>query len=468
MKTRTWAAIGIGKLAGKASRALGRGGGTALPGLLALRVDAQLVSTLCAQIPRGSVLITGTNGKTTTARIIAAILRRAGFAPLHNKEGSNLMRGIATALIERARWLGALDGKENTIGLFEVDEATLPQAIAEIQPRVVAITNLFRDQLDRYGEVDRVASLWAQALRALPSGAALVLNSDDPKVAALGKGFGNTLYFGIEDTKLGRSALEHAADSQWCPDCGIDYHYEISYYGHLGHYQCPRCGWSRPSPHIKVERISLKGFSSSELEVLTPHGKVKLEFGLPGIYNTYNALAALTVALALEVPLATAAQGVGELTAAFGRVERVEIEGRTAYLILVKNPVGLNAVLRTLLAQEAMFHILFILNDGIADGRDVSWIWDADLENLAGRVRLCIASGTRAEDMALRLKYAGVEDEPRSTLEVERDLGRALAKALHHTPPGEPLYILPTYTAMLNLRGILAHQGHLRQYWEIE
>lgn len=468
MDTRTRAAITIGKLAGRASRALGRGGGTALPGLLATRVDGHLVSALCAQIPQGSVLITGTNGKTTTARIMASILRQAGLSPLHNKEGSNLMRGIATALIERAHWPASLDGKGNLMGLFEVDEATLPQAIAEVRPRVVAITNLFRDQLDRYGEVDRVASLWAQGLNDLPPGAVLVLNADDPKVAALGKGWGNTLYFGIDDESLGRSGLEHAADSQWCPDCGVDYQYRFSFYGHLGHYRCPGCGWGRPSPQIRVERAAMEGFANTDLRVVTPRGQIELGFRLPGIYNVYNGLAAIAAALALEVPLSVVAAGVEGLTAAFGRVEWVEIDGRTVCLILVKNPVGFNAVLRPLLAQQGMLNILFILNDGIADGRDVSWIWDADVENLAGRLGFGIASGTRAEDMALRLKYAGAGSEAGTALEVERDLGRALKKALIHTPPGETLYVLPTYTAMLDLRGILTRQGHLRPYWEAE
>ncbi len=465
VSARLLAAVTTGKLAGVASRSLGRGGGTALPGLLALKLAPNLVSDLTAQIPGGSILISGTNGKTTTSRMVATILRQWGLRPLHNKSGSNLMRGIATALLGEATLSAMLSADSKAVGLFEVDEAVLPQAVKEVKPRIVAIGNLFRDQLDRYGEVDRLSAVWRKTLAELSPEAAVVLNGDDPLVADLGRGLCNqVIYFGIEDERFGQMQLEHAADSKCCPRCGVYYDYGLSFYGHIGHYGCPSCGGQRPEPHIKAKGLEMRGFEGIHMELVTPTAEFEVDLALPGIYNVYNALAATGVAYAMGVPVALIESGLESFTAAFGRAEVVKINGRRACLVLVKNPVGLNAVLRALSAEESSKRVLFVLNDRIADGRDVSWIWDADFERIAGATNLVLCSGLRAEDMALRLKYAGVSDG--DALIVERDLGKALELALSHTPPGETLYLLPTYTAMLEVRELLAKLGHLEHFWE--
>ncbi|MBI2906160.1 MAG: Mur ligase family protein [Chloroflexi bacterium] len=468
MRLNSLAALWLGKLSGAASRSLRRGGGTALPGVVARAIDPGLARCLAAQISGGSVLVTGTNGKTTTSRMIATILRQMGVAPLCNPSGSNLMRGVTAALVEEADFLGRLRRHVEMTGVFEVDEAVLPYAIEEVRPRVVVITNLFRDQLDRYGEVDSVAAIWREALTRLPLGASVVLNSDDPIVADVGRALENRLvYFGVEDKQLGRDWLEHAADSRWCPRCGLEYQYDLSYYGHIGHYYCPRCHLRRPDPQVKAERLQVRGFEGTLTRISTPDGEMDLEVRLPGIYNVYNALAACAVGHALGAPLEAVKRGLELFTAAFGRVERLEIEGRVVYLVLAKNPVGFNQVLSALLSDGTQKNLLLALNDGIADGQDVSWIWDVDFETLTGRVKLAVVSGLRAEDLALRLQYAGVSGgEGRFIL--EKDLAKAIRAAVRETPVGETLYLVPTYTAMLEARHVLVKQGYLQDYWETE
>ncbi|MDO8672842.1 MAG: Mur ligase family protein [Dehalococcoidia bacterium] len=462
-------AVVAGKIAGRLSRVMERGGGTALPGLLAYALDKRMVSALTTQIPQGSVIVTGTNGKTTTSRMIATILREAGLNPLHNSTGSNLMRGVATTLLDRTGISGNLQVGQESIGLFEVDEAVIPLAIREVKPKIVVFNNLFRDQLDRYGEVDSIAQKWCESLLDLPGDAKVVLNADDPLVASLGEVLGDrAIYFGIDDLAQGTGGLGHAADSKWCPRCRIDFRYSVSFYGHLGHYECPNCGLHRPRPGIAAELVASQGFAGSDVRVRTPSGNLTFRVGLPGLYNVYNSLAALATSCALGLPLATAKRALEKVTAAFGRVERVEMDGKSLYLLLVKNPLGCNEVLRALFADGQAKDIMLILNDKIADGRDVSWIWDVDFERMAGNVNSVVASGVRAADLALRLKYAGLfEDQPQMLL-VEKNIERALRLALDRVVPGGTLFVLPTYTSMLEIRSLLAKTGFLMQYWEQE
>ncbi len=473
-RLRTGAAVLAARAAGAASRTLGRGGGTALPGLIAERIAPDLLRNLAGQLPGGAVIVTGTNGKTTTSHMLAGILRAAGWPVLRNASGSNLARGVATALASRADWRGRLRLPPGTTGLFETDEAAFAQIVPTVRPRAVAVTNLFRDQLDRYGEVDAVAAIWRGALEAARERPALVLNADDPTVASLaGSGAfepdprGGTppaLFFGIEDGRLGRPGPEHAADAKVCPACGALLAYPVCFYGHLGHYHCPN-GHRRPAPAVAATAATLDGFAGTDLTLATPLGPLALRLPIAGLYNVYNALAAAAAAVALGVPGSAITAGLEAFTAAFGRLERASVEGRTVYLILAKNPVGMNEALRTLLADGAPKHLLVALNDLDADGRDVSWIWDADFERLASHTRSLVISGRRAEDLAVRLKYAGALD---AAAVIEPDLGRAFDRALGAVPAGETLYALLTYTAMLHLRRLLAGRGYLRAYWQEE
>lgn len=469
---RTAAAVLLARSAQAATRLLGRGGGTALPGLIAQRIDTDIIPHLAGQIPLGVVLVSATNGKTTTTRTIATIMEEGGLEPIYNASGSNLMRGIATTLVEHAGPFGRLSVTPQTIGLFEVDEAVLPQAVEQLRPRAVVLGNLARDQLDRYGELDAVAARWRAALGRLPAGAVALLNADDPAVAALSEGRENAVVsFGLEDDRWGSPTLDHAADATFCPRCGTKLTYRLAYYGHFGDYRCPGCAWQRPRPRVVGTDVTLQGLAGLRMTISSPEGRLTVDAALPGLYNAYNILAAAAASLALGLPLDAIQRGARRLTAAFGRAEHLGINGRQVYLLLAKNPVGLNALLRTLLSAPRPLHLLFILNDEIADGQDVSWIWDADFEVLAGQVGAVVAAGQRAEDMALRLKYAGVgdveeDDEGCTQLLVQRDLHTALDLALQRVPPGETLFVLPTYTAMLELQGLLTRLGHLPPYWK--
>lgn len=471
-------AVAAARLAGLASRVLGRGGGTALPGLVAERIAPGLLGHLAAQLPGGSIVVTGTNGKTTTSHMLARILTQAGREPLRNASGSNLWRGVVTALAGRADAMGRLHTSAGTIGLFETDEAAFARVVPEVQPHAVVVTNLFRDQLDRYGEVDTVAAVWRGALDRLAVGGdgreaastTLVLDGDDPTVAALGGAFSGgpppgrrAVYFGIEDARLGAPGTEHASDAKTCPACGARLNYARSYFGHLGHYACSG-GHARPRPDIAALVVDQRGFDGTDLTLATPAGQLELRLPLPGLYNVYNALAAIAAALELGVSLDHIKRGLEGFSAAFGRLERLEAQGRTVYLVLAKNPVGMNEALRTVFADGAPKHLLMALNDLDADGTDVSWIWDADFEHVAGRAASLAIAGRRADDMALRLKYAGALDGVSPIL--EPDLARAFDAALRETPAGATLFCVLTYTAMLELRRTLTERGHTQAYWE--
>ncbi len=444
----------LARLARDASRQVGRTGGTTAPGRMLLKVSPSSLRRMAAELDAGSVLVSATNGKTTTAAMIAAALERAGRPVVHNRAGSNMAWGVATALLDAGR-------ERDQIGLFEVDEAWLPAVARDTDPRLLLLSNLFRDQLDRYGELELLADRWAELTAELDGRSRLVLNADDPLVADLGRERSGVTYFGVEDDSQALPGMQHAADSKHCRNCGHAYEYEAIYLGHMGRYRCPNCGRTRPEPQVAATSVTLDGMSGSHVEMRTPQGDLKLDLPLPGLYNVYNAVAAAATALELGVPLETVGEALEGFGGAFGRVETIPVAGRQVSILLIKNPAGANEVLRTLILEDEQLDLWIALNDGIADGRDISWIWDADFEVLAGRVRRVTCSGTRAEEMALRLKYAGVEAEP----EVDRDLGRSLDAAVANAA-GDRVYALPTYTALLELRDILAERGLAKRWSE--
>jgi lipid II isoglutaminyl synthase (glutamine-hydrolysing) len=437
-----------------ASRRLGRTGGTTAPGRLLLRLSPDALAPMASELEAGSVLVSATNGKTTTAAMIAACLEADGRSVVHNRAGSNMAWGVATALLDAGREPGQL-------GLFEVDEAWLPKVADAIGPRLLVLSNLFRDQLDRYGELELVAERWSRLVASLDGRAAFVLNADDPLVADLGRGRKGVTYFGLEDDSQALPAMQHAADSKHCRNCGAAYGYQAIYLGHLGRYRCPNCGRERPEPEVAAGRVALDGMRGSRVGLRTPDGEISLTLPLPGLYNVYNALAAVATALRLGVAPATVGRALESFGGAFGRVEMIPIEGRQLSILLIKNPAGANEVLRTLTLENGRHDLWLALNDRTADGRDVSWIWDADFEVLSGHVHRVTCSGTRAEEMALRLKYAGL-DVP---IETDRDVGRSLDSAVRGAA-GERLYALPTYTALLELRDLLARRGLAKPWSE--
>jgi UDP-N-acetylmuramyl tripeptide synthase len=402
----------------------------------------------------------------------AGIFERAGVRLVHNQAGANMAGGIATALLAAARPRGGIAGE---LGLFEVDELWLATLVDQLHPRAIVLSNLFRDQLDRYGELETIAERWDDALTR--SGARLVLNADDPQIADLGRDRADVAYFGVDDDSLAMPGMAHAADAKHCRRCGAAYVFDAIYLGHLGHYHCGACGQTRPAPAITATDVTLEGVRAARFMLRTPAGEAEVRLALPGLYNVYNALAAAALASTLGLALPSIVAGLAGTRAAFGRAESLtlSLDGaspgarapaagtRELRILLVKNPAGANEVLRTLALEPGEHDLLAVLNDKIADGRDVSWIWDADLELLASRIRRVTCSGTRAAELALRLKYAGVE-EPR--IHVQGDLGRALREAADDRPEGDsPLYALPTYTAMLSLRELLVARGEASSAW---
>jgi UDP-N-acetylmuramyl tripeptide synthase len=447
------AEVAAARVAGTLSRLARTGGGTTVPGKLLWKLDPGAVDRLAARLPLGSALVSATNGKTTTATMAAEILgRRIRLA--HNFAGANLVSGVASAL---------LTARDAELGLFEVDEAALPEVAARVRPRCVCLGNLFRDQLDRYGELEHVARRWRDAVRGLEPGASLVVNGDDPQVGALISDRAGAVAFGVDDPRHARPALQHAADSKYCVRCGTPYEYAAAYVGHLGDYRCPACGHARPPLTVRATGIELHGLASVSFRLETPEGRRDVNLRVPGLYNVYNALAAASLARALGSGLDEIVDGLERFDAAFGRFERITIGDRTLLMLLIKNPAGANEAIRTIVDGSVPSIAVIALNDGIADGRDVSWIWDVDFEPLVPSLRQLVASGDRAAELALRFKYGGLDP---AAIELQPSLAAALDRGLELTPAGGQLVVLPTYTAMLALRKIIADRGHVRPYWE--
>ncbi|HEV2592254.1 MAG TPA: MurT ligase domain-containing protein [Gaiellaceae bacterium] len=440
------------RAAGSLSRVAGRGGGTTLPGKLLWKLDPGAIDRLAQRLPDGSVLVSATNGKTTTSAMVAEILRPK-IRLAHNSSGANLVSGVASTLL-RAR--GA------QLGLFEVDEGALPEIARRVKPKALLLGNLFRDQLDRYGELEIVAGRWRSAIEQLRD-ATLVVNGDDPQVGDLATVHGNAVVFGVDDPSHARPALQHAADSKYCLRCGTPYDYAAAYVGHLGDYHCPNCGHQRPKLDVRATSITLDGLDGSSFHVESPQGTASIRLALPGLYNVYNALGAAALTLALGAPLDDVVAGLARFSAAFGRFERIPVGDRRLLMLLIKNPAGANEAVRTIVDAGAPKVAVVALNDEIADGRDVSWIWDVDFEPLIAGLDRLVATGGRAAELALRFAYGGLD---RDRIEVVPDLAQALDRGLELTPAGDELTLLPTYTAMLALRRIVASRGHVTNYWE--
>ncbi|MCY3851621.1 MAG: MurT ligase domain-containing protein [Acidimicrobiaceae bacterium] len=451
-------AASAARTAGRLSRLLGRGGGTTLPGLLLNRLRPQATAELARAVPDGVILLSGTNGKTTTARLIRAALDASGAQVAANTAGSNLQRGVATAL---------LDAEAPDIALFEVDEAVLPNLVEQTRPRVVVLMNLFRDQLDRYGELEHLAHRWRSMIADLEPGTTLVYNADDPALAEIAADHPDSVAYGIEDPRQGREALPHAADNTDCRRCGSPLQYQMITIGHLGQWACPSCGLTRPQPDVKAVNVELNGMDGQQMAVAGPSGRLEISLLLPGLPNTYNAVAAVATALAVGVAPATISGALAERGAAFGRAEHIDVGTRRVTTLLAKNPAGANENIRMVLNDNRPLHLLLLLNDRTADGQDVSWIWDVDYELLleGDRPASLTLGGTRAHDLALRFRYAtgGPAD-----FSVVPEPAAAFDAALAACGPDGRVYVLPTYTAMLDLRRVLADRGLVPEFWEDE
>lgn len=449
--------VGIAKIILGLSRTLGRGGGSALPGLIAEKIDPKVGEKLAKKIVDGSIIITGTNGKTTTSKMVSGILTDRGESLVQNRSGSNLSRGIVSALVEHADWGGSI---KESVGLFEVDEAAMPAVAKMLKPRAIVVLNLFRDQLDRYGELDTTAALIGKGIAS--TNAKLVLNADDPLVASLSKyahDQEDVEYFGLE--KVPSSMLSHdvTADSNTCPICGRALKYSQEFYGHIGHYKCNKGHFNRPIPKAFATDIELNE-AGSKFMLDVDDAKIDAEIGLPGIYNIYNAVAAAALVRELGIQLEPAVQSLENVEAAFGRVEKLSIGSKKIYLLLVKNPTGFNQIIQTFLLTKKHQNILFIINDNFADGRDISWLWDVAFEELEHHSHTVDCSGLRATDMALRLKYTAIP-----VRNINNNMKKSLNQFIDQLPENSTGYIIPTYTAMLESRKILGKKVSLKGEW---
>jgi UDP-N-acetylmuramyl tripeptide synthase len=451
---RLAAEIAAARAVAALSRRLGKGAGMTVPGKLLSKLDPGAIDLLAERLPAGTAVVSATNGKTTTTAMAAEILRpRVRLA--HNRSGANLVSGVASTLL-------AARGAE--LGLLEVDEAALPEVVRRVRPRVVLLANLFRDQLDRYGELELIAARWRETVEALPAGTAVVLNADDPQVGAIRLGApGGTTYYGLDDPSVARPALQHAADSKYCVRCGTPYAYAAAYVGHLGDYRCPACGHARPALDLSASSIELEGLERAAFDLVTPEGARRVELALPGLYNVYNALGAAALARALGASLEEIGDGLGRFSAAFGRFERIAVGDKHLLLLLIKNPAGANEAVRTLVDGRPPRVAVVALNDAIADGRDVSWIWDVDFEPLFPHLERVVVSGSRAAELALRFSYGGLDE---ARIEVVPELAGAVDRGLELTADGDELVLLPTYTAMLALQRVVAERGLAKHYWE--
>ncbi|MCW2926400.1 MAG: hypothetical protein JWM86_368 [Thermoleophilia bacterium] len=457
------------------SRATGREG-AAIPGRVLMSLSPRALATLAAQGRRRGrriVLVSATNGKTTMTALLAEMLAAHGLDVVHNVTGANLRSGIATTL------LGA--GRRGDIAVLETDEATLPLVAPDLQPDMIVLGNLFRDQLDRFGELEVLADRWRDTLAQLDAASVtIVYNADDPLIAELvaehvlrAEALGitvPTVPFGLDDASVAQQGLPHAADSRFCRRCGHPLDYAHSWVGHLGEWHCPSCHAERPVPAVAASSIELDGLAATRMTIEVGDEQVALRLPIPGLYNVYNAVGAIAAAAELGMPLDAMVPAIAAAAPAFGRFERIKVPtGGTITLLLVKNPTGLNEVVRTLISSGVdVTATLFALNDHIADGRDTSWIWDADIEPLLERAGAMVVTGERAEEFALRAIYGGLD--PAGVLlepDPEQAIYRVLERAREFTEHGHA-YALVTYTSMLRMRAVIAAQGWARNYWANE
>lgn len=433
-------------------------GGTSLPGKLALKFDKEILIKLSRN--KKILVVTGTNGKTTTSRMIAQILKMNKKSFYTNKSGANLLSGITTAFIENYK-------QKTDYVLLEIDEAAFSIATKYFSPTAVVVTNFFRDQLDRYGELYSTLNKVKEGVKNAPK-TILLLNADDSLCASIGNEYPNPrLYYGFSDNVSGLKKNDELSDSIYCIYCKTRYKYESKTIGHLGHFRCDNCKYERPDPDIFVHDILKRSSDNTIVSIEIDKTLHKVEIRLPAIYNIYNALSALSLAKALHLDTQNSIKALATFEGGFGRMEKIDANGKFINIMLVKNPAGFNSSLEHLLSINLSFSVCFSINDNIADGRDISWLWDVNFEKLdpalRKNIRYIICSGKRANDMALRLKYMDVPEEKINVIE---DYNEMLKFGLVNTDKDSTFYILPTYTSMLDIRKILQNKYNLKEIWK--
>lgn len=437
-------------------RLLGRGG-TALPGKAALRVCPGLLGVVSRGVK--TVVVTGTNGKTTTSRIIEKMLEDANMRCFANRSGSNLIQGITAEFVYHSTITGR---PKYGYAVIECDEAASKSVCRYINPAVVLVTNVFRDQLDRYGEVLTTLENIKTGIKNSPN-AVVCLNADCSMSASIAKDIGNRVIFYGIDTEIYKERVSEVSDASYCLYCKTEYEYDYVTYGHLGGFHCPNCGYKRPEAQVSVTKVICQTPDSSTVLMNVSGEEKEVLIAIPGGYNIYNAAAAVSVSNALGLPLETSVKSVGSFECGFGRMEKFLLDDHPVRMILVKNPAGCNQVLNFLsnMDQETFFACL--LHDNDCDGTDVSWIWDVNFEKLRDMGDMLtgvVCSGTRAFDMALRLKYAGLPEEK---ITVAADYNKLLEKMLAQD---KPVIIMPTYSGMMELRDKISKIYGYKEFWK--
>lgn len=423
---------------------------TSFPGKLAMKIYPQLLRDICAG--RKVAMVSGTNGKTTTVLILSALLEKAGYEVFSNRTGANMEDGMLSSLIEQRK---PLSESGHPYIILESDEAWFPKLCPKTKPSLCLITNFFRDQLDRYGELNHTRDLIARGLDQCPSDCRFVLCGDDPLSVSLSEGReAQSVFFGLEPAAMEDFRANHLMESKICPRCSELLSYEKVAYAQLGLFHCPHCGFRHPKLELSFTPDAAQG----------DEGVAEFCFGsrclsglltIPGRHNLYNACGALLAALTQGADFESSVRSLQHIQAAFGRMEEFEKDGRHLRMILIKNPIGAQEALNYVTKAGQAKALFFLLNARENDGRDVSWIWDIDFEaflpGLLKTTAYIAVSGERAEDMALRLLYAGV---PADLLHTESQISSALAGLLRNMDEGDTAYILPNYTAMLSVRAL--------------
>lgn len=456
MKIRVFLAVSACRIAIKLLRLLGRGG-TAIPGKIALKICPELLGYLAKDVK--CVIITGTNGKTTSSRIIEEIFAKSSASYFANRSGANLINGITSIFIENS----TLTGKpKKEYAVIECDEAASKEVCRLINPSVVLVTNVFRDQLDRYGEVTHTLENILIGIKNSPN-AVICLNADCSLTASIATEIPNkVMFFGV-DVPIYNDPVSEVSDAPHCIKCKHEYDYSYHTFGHLGGFYCPNCGYKRPETQVSVTEILDTGISSTTVRVSVFGDSEEIVINLPGGYNIYNAVGALAVSEAIGFKRETAKSAIATFSCGFGRMEQFDLGGHTARIILVKNPAGCNQVLNYLSSLSEKTVFVCCLNDNSADGRDISWIWDVNFEKLADMdefIDEIYVSGIRSADMAVRLKYAGIDESKLKIFDDYDSLIKAMEKQIL------PVVIMPTYSAMMDLRSKMSAAFGGKEFWE--
>ncbi len=456
MKVRAFTAITACKFTRWFLRVIGRGA-TQMPGRVATKIYPDILGYLAKDVR--TVVVTGTNGKTTTARMISKTLSDCGVSFLANKSGANLLNGITAEFIANCTPTGK---PKKEAALIESDEAAFKKVGKYVDPELVLVTNVFRDQLDRYGEVTHTLNNIKIGIENSPH-ATVCLNADCSLTASLAEEVDNKIIFYGVNEPIYKKRVKEESDAPYCIHCKYEYEYEYITYGHLGKYHCPHCGYSRPDPEVAASKVIVSDAEHSEIEIDAAGEKFKALINLPGGYNIYNGVSAVTVAYALGLDLKKAVSALSSFECGFGRMEKFMIGKAETRMILIKNPAGCNQVLNFLsnVNEKSIFAVC--LNDNYADGRDISWIWDVDFEvlaEMADKLEYICVSGIRAYEIGMRFKYAGIDPDK---IKVFKDYDKLLDAI---SEQDMPVYIMPTYTAMMDLRALVSKRFGYKNFWE--